>query len=102
MKIIESIKLRWVVWVWNRTPTCAEMARLASQSLDRPLPLKTRLKMRLHSLICVWCERYFKQLHRLHRAAPQFDEKLDGVSKRALSADARQRIKVRLQHAAKD
>lgn len=100
MKFIEAIKMRWIVWVWNHTPTCGEMSRLASQSIDAPLPLKTRLRMRLHGLVCVWCERYFKQLHLLHRAAPRFGEKLGGLATRGLSADARRRIKVRLLQAA--
>ena len=96
MKIIQSLKMRWVVWVWNHTPTCAEMSRLASRGLEQPLSLGTRCKMRLHFLICVWCQRYQKHLRLLHRAAPHFDEHLDGVSARGLSAEARQRIKDRL------
>ena len=76
MKLMEALKTRWIVWVWNHTPTCAEMSRLASQSLEQPLSLKMRFKMWLHFLICVWCERYYKHLKFLHRAAPQFAEQL--------------------------
>ena len=97
MKLMESLKTRWIVWVWNHTPTCAEMSRLASQSLEQPLSLKLRFKMWLHFLICVWCERYQKHLKFLHRAAPQFREKVDSVSSPSLSVEAKQRIKVRLQ-----
>jgi hypothetical protein len=97
MKLMESLKTRWIVWVWNHTPTCAEMSRLASQSLEQPLTLKMRFKMWLHFLICVWCERYQKHLKFLHRAAPQFGEEVDSVASPSLSAEAKQRIKVRLQ-----
>jgi len=97
MKLMESLKTRWIVWVWNHTPTCAEMSRLASQSLEQPLPLKMRFKMWLHFLICVWCERYQKHLKFLHRAAPRFVEQVDSVSSPSLSVEAKQRIKVRLQ-----
>ncbi len=57
MKIFATLKTRWMVWVWNHTPTCAEMSRLASLSLDQPPCLKVRIRMRLHCLICVWCGR---------------------------------------------
>jgi hypothetical protein len=34
-----SLKKRFVVWIWNHTPNCAQMSRLASQSFEEPLPL---------------------------------------------------------------
>ncbi len=92
MKIIASIKERWVVWAWQHTPHCTEISRLASQSLEQPLPFRTRLKMRLHFLICVWCERYDKQLKFLHRACPQASHQDETLPGRGLSAEARQRI----------
>ena len=97
MKFFDSLKTRWIVWVWNHTPNCAEMSRLASRSFERPLSLRTRLKMRLHYLICAWCKRYFKQLAFLHEAALHFDEHAGILPSRGLSAEARQRIMQRLQ-----
>jgi hypothetical protein len=97
MKLLEALKTRWIVWVWNRTPTCAEMSRLASLSLDRPPSLKVRFKMWLHYLICIWCERYYKHLKFLHRAAPHFAEQLETDSNPGLSMEAKQRIKSHLQ-----
>jgi len=97
MKLVERLKTHWITWVWNHTLNCPEMSRLASQSLERPLPLGTRLKVRLHFLICVWCKRYFKQLKFLHDAAPHFHEHAETLPNRGLSAEARQRIVQRLQ-----
>ena len=97
MKIIESLKQSWVVWVWNHTPNCAEMSRLASQSFDEPLPIGTRFKMRLHYLICVWCSRYLKHLKFLRAAAPRLEENLNLPAARGLSVEAKQRIVQRLQ-----
>ncbi len=97
MKIFDSLKTRWIVWVWNHTPNCADMSRLASRSFERPLSLRTRLKMRLHYLICAWCKRYFKQLTFLHEAAPHFAGHAGILPSRGLSAEARQRIMQRLQ-----
>lgn len=96
MKIIESLRQRWVVWVWNHTPNCAEMARLASRSFEQPLPMATRLKMAMHYLICVWCGRYVKHLRFLHAAAPGLDGRLNLSATRGLSAEAKRRIVQRL------
>ena len=99
MKLLEALKMRWVVWVWNHTPNCAEMSRLASLSLEQPPSLALRLKMRLHRLICVWCQRYERQLRFLHRAAPHAHDDLDAFSARGLSTEARQRLLQRLHEA---
>jgi hypothetical protein len=98
MKLTEALKARWVLWVWNHTPKCAEMARLASLSLEQPPTPKTRFKMWLHFLICVWCERYHKHLRSLHRAAPRLSDQVD-VSARELSEEAKQRLRTRLKQA---
>ena len=100
MKLLEALKTRWTVWVWNHTPNCTEMSRLASLSLDRAPSLKVRLKMRLHYLICVWCERYQKHLTFLHRAAPKLPHQLEMALQRTLSVEAKQRM-VRRLHAAR-
>lgn len=96
MKRGSSIKERFVLWVWRHTPNCAEMSRLASQRLDRRLPWRVRLQMRLHFVICVWCRRYFKQLDFLHRQAPRSEAHLAGSARRGLSPAAKQRIVQRL------
>jgi RNA polymerase sigma factor (sigma-70 family) len=97
MRIVESLQKRWVVWVWNHTPNCAEMSRLASQSFEKPLPLGTRFKMRLHYVVCVWCSRYQKHLKFLRAAAPRLEEHLSLPAARGLSVQAKQRIVQRLQ-----
>ena len=97
MKLLEALKTAWIAWIWNHTPNCAEMSRLASLSFDRPPSLKVRFKMWLHYLICLWCERYYKHLTFLHRAAPQLPQHLDTPSHRTLSAEAKRRIVQRLQ-----
>ncbi len=101
MNLFEKLKFRWVAWVWNHTPTCVEMTRLASLSLDRPLPLKTRAQIWLHWMICVWCKRYFRHLHLLHKRAPELSRNLESLPTPRFSADAKCRIKTRLREAVK-
>jgi hypothetical protein len=49
------------------------MTRLVSQSMDHRLPFITWVRMKLHYIICVWCERYAEQIafvkHVAHRVA---------------------------------
>ena len=92
MKLLESLKMRCVVWVWNHTPNCAEMSRLASLSFEQPPSLALRLRMRLHHLICVWCQRYERQLRFLHRVAPKMLEEVGKTSDRQLSQESKRRM----------
>ena len=54
-----------VSFIAKRTPKCREVVRLLSQSMEVKLPLTTRIKIRFHYLICVWCQRYGEQLQAL-------------------------------------
>jgi hypothetical protein len=96
MKLFSSLKTRFVVWVWNHTPTCAEMSRLTSRSFEQPPTVITRLKMRLHFVICAWCRRYFEQINFLHQAAPRLGLDLGELPGREMSAEAKQRIAQRI------
>ena len=96
MNLPESIKTRFVVWVWNHTPNCAEMSRLTSRSLEQHHSLMLRLKMRLHWLICAWCRRYDRQLRFLHATAPRLGGPPGGPPGRGLSVAQKQRIVSRL------
>jgi len=102
MKLLNSIKMRWVVWVWNHTPNCAEMSRLSSLAFEQTPSFAMRLKMRLHHLICVWCRRYEKQLQFLHRAAPKLQEEIEAASKRKLTEESKRRMVERLREETRD
>ena len=94
MKLFASLKTSLVVWVWNHTPTCAEMSRLASRALEQPLTIRTRLTIRLHFVICEWCQRYFDQISFLHHHARCLE--LGELPGRGMSAEAKQRILQRI------
>ena len=66
-----ALKRKFLIWLSHRLPACDEVARLASERLDRRLGLWEGLLMRLHLRLCVWCRRYVEQLELLHCAAPQ-------------------------------
>jgi len=96
MKLFASLKTKFVVWVWNHTPTCAEMSRFTSRALEQPLTVKLRLKMRLHFMICAWCRRYFEQINFLHEHAPKHGVQLSTLPTHGMSSEAKQRILQRI------
>jgi hypothetical protein len=77
----------------RNTAPCSEVARMISDSMDCPLPLRKKLAIRAHRAICVWCHRYHDQLHVLRDSSRSFHLHLDDISTEVLSADAKKRIK---------
>ncbi|MGC2578316.1 MAG: hypothetical protein WA376_12125, partial [Terrimicrobiaceae bacterium] len=77
----------------NVTPHCHDITRLLSESMEHPLPLRTRLLIRLHFLICAWCKRYGEQLKLLRECGSRFAEKGCERGGENLPPDARERLK---------
>ena len=74
------------------TPKCGEVVRILSGSMDSRLSLSTRLKLRLHYLICAWCWRYEKKLHEVPKFAILAANHADSLSGELLSPGAKDRI----------
>ncbi len=49
-------------------PTCKEIHRLTSESLDRELTLIERVRMRLHLLVCHACQNFGAQMELIRHA----------------------------------
>jgi len=64
-----------------------------SLGMDKKPPLITRIKLRIHYLMCSFCERYAKQLKYMRTVAREFPEKIGDVSNATLPTDAKERIK---------
>jgi hypothetical protein len=82
-------------------PPCKEIVQIVSASLDRPLTLNEKFKMKLHLAACRPCVRYFEQSKFLKEATHALDE--DGkedLFAGKLSDDARNRIKEALKASA--
>ncbi len=90
-------KTRLVMFIAEHTPKCHDITRLISQSMDRPLPLRTRIAMRIHYIICVWCERYRDQLGFIGAALKSCPDNEGERTRGKLSPDARKRLKVAVQ-----
>ena len=64
------------------TPPCTDVTRLVSESMDRTLPVLTRIKLRLHLMICEGCAQYRQQLLNIRQAlqrpaSPSQDQRQD-------------------------
>lgn len=95
-KGFEKLKMAAIFWLARRLPTCKELAPWMSEALETPLPLRRRVILKLHFLICVWCRRYNRQLAALRTisqrlAAPEADD--TGLAAVSLSPEARERLK---------
>jgi hypothetical protein len=82
-----------VKFIGKRTPKCREVVRILSQSMDSKQSLTMRIKLRLHYLICAWCRRYEKQLHKLRTFASSVPDHVDDFSSDTLSPTAKERMK---------
>ena len=76
--------------------SCKDVTRLVSESMDRTLPPGKRLGVRLHLLVCRFCERYRRQLLLLREVARHLSsvEEVPGKTfPDTLSPEARERIR---------
>ena len=77
-------------------PSCNEVTRLKSDSMDSVLPIRQRLAIRFHMLFCQWCRKYGEQLDMIRGVTHKFRAKIDHVDKMqipALSPEAKDRLK---------
>lgn len=80
------------------TPRCADITRILSQELDRPLPWLLRKRLEWHLAACEWCRRYASQIRLVGRFARHFSEHNCSSSSHKLSPEAANRIKKNLRH----
>lgn len=75
-------------------PSCKEIVKIISVSLDRKLALKEKFLMRIHLLACKPCVRYLDQSEFLSRAVKLLDSKeTEALFEGKLSDATRMRIK---------
>jgi hypothetical protein len=91
-----------VSFIGKHTPKCREVVRLLSQSMEVKLPLATRIKIRFHYLICVWCYRYGKQLRVLRKVASSLPEHADECGQETLPYLSKERMKQALREKQKE
>ena len=61
--------------------------------MDKELSLMMRLRLRIHYLMCSFCERYAKQLNYMRTVAKEFPEKMGEISDAKLPSEVKTRMK---------
>jgi hypothetical protein len=78
---------------------CREISKLVSESMERDLPLRQRLGVHVHLMMCRLCFGFARQLRLLRRGARENPERLgpeEGAPDAGLPEEARERIKAAL------
>jgi hypothetical protein len=85
-----------VKFIGRHTPKCTEVVRILSQGMDEELSFKTRLRLRLHYLICRWCQHYSEHLRYLRKFSRRLPEEISNRDVLTIASDAKDRIKRQL------
>ena len=97
VRLYEKLKHSVRYWLLRNLPPCQQTVETASQSMERPLKLGEKIKLKLHLWICVWCQWYMEHLQLIRDASrAQGREPADRLPGATLSNDARERIRRRL------
>ena len=64
--------------------------------MEKELPLLTRAKLRVHFLMCSFCQRYMEQVKYMRHVAREFPEKIGEISDATLPITAKERMKAAL------
>ena len=88
-----SLQLQIVLLICRFTPTCPEVVRILSLGMEKQLSLMMRIKLRIHYLMCSFCERYMQQLKYIREVSREFPTKIGEVSDASLPSDAKERMK---------
>jgi hypothetical protein len=91
-RLFQRLKLGATFWLSRRLPPCADLTRTMSESLERELTVRERVTLRLHFLMCVYCERYLAQLKLIREAVRRRAEQPDAAPDATLSPATRERI----------
>lgn len=99
LKAYDKIKhaVRW--WLLRRLPTCKQIVKVISESMERRLSLWERITVKLHLWICLWCVWYLENLQLMRdtiRTKASQEPNLDSSALPPLSPEARERMKLRL------
>ena len=89
----EWLTTKLVTFIAKLTPRCKEVTRLVSQGMDRPLPWRTRVALRLHFTVCDYCRRYAKQLKFLRQVSRALPPRGVGRSTVALPEATKARLR---------
>lgn len=97
MKVYDKLKHSIRFWLLSTLPACQQTVETISQSMERPVTLSERIKLKLHLWICVWCQWYLEHLQLIRDTSrAQAEKSPEMLTSATLSDEARERIRRRL------
>ena len=72
---------------------CHDVSQMVSRSMDARLPLRHRLGVRMHLLMCRYCSLFSRQLVMLRKMSRHIDDDMEAPCTDKLSDEAKERIK---------
>jgi len=76
-------------------PSCEEATRLVSDSMEEKLPLRIKIRVTIHLLMCKWCRRFkqqWRQIRALIRSTQAEADSSHSHPQVTLSDSARERM----------
>lgn len=81
-------------WVWRNLPSCREIVKLITASMDARISWREWVVMKVHLFSCDSCINFLKQVKFIRSVLRQGDQGLDHANSDVrLSDDARTRLK---------
>ncbi len=80
---------------------CREISKLVSESMERQLPFREQMHVKIHLMMCRLCSGFSRQMRLLRRAAHESPDRLgpdEGAPDASLPEEARTRIKAALRN----
>lgn len=92
IKAYDKLKHSIRYFFLKRLPPCQQTIQKISQQRDQSLSLSDSIKVKLHILVCAWCQWYMEHLEVLGQVA-RANSTEPPASAPGLSSEARERIK---------
>jgi hypothetical protein len=92
-QLIDWLPRKAILLIARYTADCHDMTRLVSRSMDHRLSFNTWARMKLHYIICIWCQRYAEQIALVKDAARGFAENSANSGTETISAERRKRLR---------
>ncbi len=76
-------------------PSCEQVSLLVSDSMEEKLPLRIKMRVAIHLLMCQWCRRFKQQLSQMRALIRKTRAEVDSVTTHppvTLSDSARERM----------
>ena len=72
--------------------SCKDASQIISQSLDRQLTMRERFALKLHLLICKYCQQFSQQMTAMHVALKSAASAIENDDTIKMPANAKKRI----------